>query len=161
MAVMAYNKDLEGDKWQPGCHAGTFRGTTLAMVAGAKLIQRVNTPSFLSDVKRKGDYFKSHFESLKKECPIIGDVRGRGLMLGIEIVDPKSKEDMCGAKAPSGEISAVLQRTCFENGLIMERGGRNGSVMRCLTALSIDDKSLERGVEILSSSIRSVNKKFA
>ena len=81
-------------------------------------------------------------------------------MLGIEIVDPKSKEDMCGAKAASGEIASVLQRTCFNNGLIMEKGGRNGAVMRCLTALSIPREHLDKGIDILTESIKTVNKKY-
>lgn len=158
MAIMAYNKKL--DKWDAGTHAGTFRGTTLSMVAGSILMKRVNTEPFLNDVKEKGNIFKDHFLSLKKECSIIGDVRGRGLMLGIEIVDPKSKEDMCGAKDPSGVIAADLQRTCFENGLIMEKGGRNGSVMRCLTALNIDKQSLNKGIDILSECIKKMDKKY-
>ena len=159
MAVMAYNKNL--DKWDAGTHAGTFRGTTLAMVGGNVLLNRVKQPSFLSEVKRKGNIFKTHFEDLKKECAVIGDVRGRGMMLGIEIVDPKSEEDMCGAKKGSGTIAAELQRLCFENGLIMEKGGRNGAVMRCLTALSIDDSNLNKGIDILSDCIRKINKKYS
>lgn len=159
MAIMAYNKEL--DKWDAGTHAGTFRGTTLAMVAGNALMQRVNTPEFLSDVKRKGKIFMDHFEALKKDCPIIGDVRGRGMMLGIEIVDPKTPEDCCGAKSGGGKIAAELQKTCFENGLIMEKGGRDGAVMRCLTALSIEDKFLNKGIDILTESIKKVNKKYA
>ena len=158
MAIMAYNKKL--DKWDAGTHAGTFRGTTLSMVAGARLMKRVNTKPFLNEVKEKGDVFKKHFEALKSQCPIIGDVRGRGLMLGIEIVDPKSKEDICGARSASGEIASVLQRTCFNNGLIMEKGGRNGAVMRCLTALSIPREYLDKGIDILTESIKTVNKKY-
>lgn len=159
MAIMAYNKKL--DKWDAGTHAGTFRGTTLAMVAGNELMKRVNTNQFLSEVKEKGNLFQTHFDNLKKECAIIGDVRGRGMMLGIEIVDPKSKPDMCGAKTASGDIAAELQRTCFNNGLIMEKGGRNGGVMRCLTALSIQKDYLLKGIDILTESIKTINKKYS
>lgn len=158
MAIMAYNKDL--DKWDAGTHAGTFRGTTLSMVAGNILINRVNQKPFLNEVKEKGKIFLDHFASLKKDVSIIGDVRGRGMMLGIEIVDPKSKEDKLGTKEGSALIAKELQTLCFQKGLIMEKGGRNGAVMRCLTALNIDKANLSKGINILTDAIKEIDKKY-
>lgn len=158
MSVVIYNKKL--DVWGPGTHAGTFRGNQLAMAAGTVVMERIREPEFLNEVVRKGGVFKERLLSLQKECPVIGDVRGKGLMLGIEFVDPNGERDLMGHPMESGKICAEVQRRCFEKGLVMEKGGRNGSVMRCLTALNIPDEDLEKGIEIFESVVRDVNKDY-
>lgn len=155
MAVVIYRREL--DKWGAGAHAGTFRGNQLAMAAGTVVLNRVTRPEFLSEVIRKGDYIKSRLEELKKEVSIIGDVRGKGLMLGIEFVNPKSGCDLMGHPLASGEIAARIQKECFENRLVMEKGGRFGSVMRCLCALNVTDEDIETMLSIFSSVVRRVN----
>ncbi len=158
MSVVIYNKKL--DVWGPGTHAGTFRGNQLAMAAGKVVMEKIREPEFLSEVVRKGGIFKERLLSLQKECPIIGDVRGKGLMLGIEFVDPKGSKDIMGHPLESGKICAEVQRRCFEKGLVMEKGGRNGSVMRCLTALNIPDEDLLKGISIFESVVREVQKDY-
>ena len=147
LSIVVYDKSL--DKWEPGAHAGTFRGNQLAMKAGTILLKRVSQPDFLADVRRKGDYARKRMTDLKNRVRIIGDVRGKGLMMGIEFVNPKGNPDLLGSLPHSGEIAAQVQRLCFENHLIMEKGGRCGSVMRCLCALNISDDDLKTGLDIL------------
>ena len=108
-------------------------------------------------MRKKGEYLKTALESLKEEVSIIGDVRGRGLMLGIEFIDPNGKKDLMGNPEPSGEIAATVQRLCFENHLVMEKGGRNGSVMRCLCALNVSMDDINTMLRIFSSVVRKVN----
>lgn len=158
MSVVIYNKKL--DAWGPGTHAGTFRGNQLAMAAGTVVMETISRPEFLSEVVRKGDLFKNRLLALQKECPIIGDVRGKGLMLGIEFVNPNGEKDIMGHPMESGTICAAVQKKCFENGLVMEKGGRNGSVMRCLTALNISDEDLEKGISIFEKVVREVNRDY-
>lgn len=155
MAVVIYRREL--DKWGAGAHAGTFRGNQLAMAAGTVVLNRITRPEFLSEVVRKGDYIKSRLEELKKEVSIIGDVRGKGLMLGIEFVDPRSGCDLMGHPLASGEIAARIQKECFENHLVMEKGGRFGSVMRCLCALNVTDEDIETMLSIFSGVVRRVD----
>lgn len=155
MAVVIYRREL--DKWGAGAHAGTFRGNQLAMAAGTVVLNRVTRPEFLSEVIRKGDYIKSRLEELKKEVSIIGDVRGKGLMLGIEFVDPRSGCDLMSHPLASGEIAARIQKECFENHLVMEKGGRFGSVMRCLCALNVTDEDIETMLSIFSGVVRRVD----
>lgn len=158
MSVVIYNKKL--DVWGPGSHAGTFRGNQLAMAAGTVVMNRISQPEFLSEVVRKGNIFKERLLSLQKECPIIGDVRGKGLMLGVEFVDPNGEKDLMNHPLPSSKICARIQKECFENGLVMEKGGRDSSVMRCLTALNISDEDLLKGISIFEKVIRNVNKDY-
>lgn len=159
MSIVVYDKSL--DKWTAGAHAGTFRGNQLAMAAGTVVMRRVSSPEFLADVRKKGDYLKQALERLKSEVSIIGDVRGRGLMLGVEFIDPDGPRDIMGNPEPSGMIAAAIQRECFENHLIMEKGGRNGSVMRCLCALNVSMDDIDAMIVIFSAAVRKVNAEYS
>ena len=158
MAVVVYKKEL--DKWTAGAHAGTFRGNQLAMKAGTITLNRVSQPDFLADVVRKGDLIRSNLRDLQKRVSIIGDVRGKGLMVGTEFVDPKGQKDCIGSLPASGEIAGAVQKLCFENGLIVEKGGRNGAVMRCLCALNISDEDLSKAWKIFEKCVLEIDKKY-
>ena len=82
------------------------------------------------------------------------------LEVGIEFVDPNGEKDLMGHPLESGTVCARVQKECFEHGLVMEKGGRYGSVMRCLTALNISDEDLLKGIEIFEKVVRSVNKDY-
>lgn len=155
LAVVIYNKKL--DVWTPGAHAGTFRGNQLAMKAGTILIKKVSEPDFLSDVKRKGHIIIDRLTALKNRVSIIGDVRGLGLMIGVEFIDPNGGKDIMGKFLPSGEIASKVQKLCFENHFIMEKGGRNGSVMRCLCALNVTDEEISKAMEIFEKCVIEVD----
>ena len=159
MAVVIYDRKL--DKWTAGAHAGTFRGNQLAMAAGTVVLQRVTRKEFLDDVTRKGGYIKDALLRLQKEVSIIGDVRGMGLMLGVEFVNPTGDRDIMGHPQPSGEIAARVQHMCFENRLVMEKGGRNGSVMRCLCALNVTDEEIDTMLSIFSKVVREIDRDVA
>lgn len=156
MSVVVYDKRLDG--WEPGAHAGTFRGNQLAMAAGTIVMKKVSDPKFLAEVTRKGDYLKSRLMKLKDEVSIIGDVRGTGLMLGVEFIDPNGPKDLMGVPMPAGDITLRVQRMCFERKLIMEKGGRYGSVMRCLCPLTVTDEEIDTMYSIFEGVVKEVDK---
>ncbi len=156
LSVVIYNKAL--DKWQPGAHAGTFRGNQLAMRAGTVVMNRVSKPEFLAEVREKGDYLRERMNALKAKVSIIGDIRGKGLMSGCEFVDPNGTPDSLGAYPASGDIAAKVQHLCFENKLVMEKGGRNGAVMRCLCALNVSREDLDAMLDIFEKVITEVDR---
>ena len=158
MAVVVYNKEL--DTWTSGAHAGTFRGNQLAMKAGTIVLNRVSSPDFLKDVQRKGDLIRTKLNELKEKTCIIGDVRGKGLMAGTEFINPKSQPDCIGSFEASGEIAGKVQKLCFENGLIIEKGGRNGAVMRCLCALNVSDEDLTEAFKIFEDAVLKVDREY-
>jgi diaminobutyrate-2-oxoglutarate transaminase len=155
MAVVIYHEKL--DAWQPGAHAGTFRGNQIAMAAGTVVMKRVSNPAFLTEVQEKGAYLEKALLKLKQEVSIIGDVRAKGLMLGIEFVDPKGEKDLLGSLPCSGDIATRVQQECFKNRLIMEKGGRHGSVMRCLCALNVTHEEIDTMLKITEQAIRKVD----
>ena len=155
MSVVIYHKDL--DLWESGAHAGTFRGNQLAMAAGTVVMKRVSEKSFLAEVTAKGEFIREKLQALKSELPIIGDIRGKGLMVGVEFVDPNGTRDSLGSFPPSGTIASKIQKECFENRLIMEKGGRYGSVMRCLCALNVSYEDINLMLSIFVQDRRKVS----
>jgi len=155
LSVVVYDKDL--DVWKPGAHTGTFRGDQLAMKAGTIVMKRVSTPDFLKEVQEKGKILQDAFLSMQKKYPIIGNVHGRGLMIGIEFIDPSGSKDIMGVPLPSGDIAARVQHACFLDKVIMERGGRFGSTMRCLCALTVTKEEIRTFLAAFEKAVAEVN----
>jgi len=82
-------------------------------------------------------------KNLAKEFPCIGNVRGKGLMIGIEIVDETKQADHMGLFPGDSKLSAAIQTACFNNKLLLEKGGRNGTVIRLLCPLIITQAECE------------------
>ena len=141
LAVLGIKKTF--DAWEPGHHTGTFRGNQLAMATGLTTLQYLHDHQVADKVAAQGEWLKSRLTELQKRYPVIGHVRGLGLMIGIEIVNPDAAPDHLGCYPADGELSALLQKKCFEAGLILERGGRNGCVLRLLPSLLISNDELE------------------
>ncbi|NUT25752.1 MAG: diaminobutyrate--2-oxoglutarate transaminase family protein [Streptomyces sp.] len=87
LAVIVYRDDL--DAWQPGAHAGTFRGNQLAMAAGTATLAYVRENGLAERAADLGSRMLSQLRKLAGEFSCIGDVRGRGLMIGVEVVEPE------------------------------------------------------------------------
>ncbi|MEU8618879.1 diaminobutyrate--2-oxoglutarate transaminase family protein [Streptomyces sp. NPDC048623] len=87
LAVVVYRAEL--DAWEPGAHAGTFRGNQLAMAAGAATLAYVRENGLAERAGLLGARMIARLQGLAAAHPCVGDVRGRGLMLGVELVDPE------------------------------------------------------------------------
>src|SRR3954447_7959960 len=83
----------------------------------------------------------------------IGDVRGRGLMLGIELVEADAAPDACGSRPPAPELAARVRQECLRRGLIVELGGRHDAVVRLLPPLIITDEQADSVLERLAESL--------
>ncbi|MFG2652378.1 diaminobutyrate--2-oxoglutarate transaminase family protein [Streptomyces sp. NPDC048436] len=167
LAVVVYRDDL--DVWQPGAHAGTFRGNQLAMAAGAATLAYVRENGLAERARVLGDHMLSRLRDLAAGHPCIGDVRGRGLMIGVELVDPAAELPVSAVPVepvgllgrrvrplpPAPELAAAVQRECLRRGLIVELGGRHSSVVRLLPPLTITDEQaaaiLDRLADALSA----------
>ncbi|QEV22564.1 aminotransferase class III-fold pyridoxal phosphate-dependent enzyme [Streptomyces alboniger] len=108
LAVVIYRDDL--DVWPPGAHAGTFRGNQLAMAAGAATLAYVRENGLAERAAVLGARMLAQLRSLAADHPCVGEVRGRGLMLGVELVEaaepvgPAEPVDPAGFSGPVGPI---------------------------------------------------------
>jgi diaminobutyrate-2-oxoglutarate transaminase len=153
LAVLAYRK--QWDEWLPGAHTGTFRGNQMAMAAGLATLRVINRDGLLSQVAAHGEQLRNAIETLAGKHACIGEVRGRGLMLGIEIVDKSRPADRLGSYPANPTLTARIQAECFANGLILERGGRNGTVLRLLPPLNVSQAELFSAIERLDLALSS------
>ncbi|MFD9033983.1 diaminobutyrate--2-oxoglutarate transaminase family protein [Streptomyces sp. NPDC059567] len=144
LAVIVYRSEL--DAWEPGAHAGTFRGNQLAMAAGAATLAYVRENRLADRAATLGARMLGRLQGLAAAHPCIGDVRGRGLMIGVELVDPDATDpgDL-GATAPPADpaLATAVQRECLDRGLIVELGGRHSGVVRLLPPLTLTDEQAE------------------
>lgn len=147
LAVILFREEL--NVWPPGAHAGTFRGNQLAMVAGRRTMEILREDDVVEMVRDSGAFFRESLEGLRARHGMIGQVRGRGLMLGAEIIAPDGSRDTAGFPAAAPALAARIQQECFRRGLILEIGGRFGSVLRFLPPLNIGRKLLGEVVDIL------------
>ncbi|MFC5657162.1 diaminobutyrate--2-oxoglutarate transaminase family protein [Streptomyces nogalater] len=105
LAVIVYRDDL--DTWQPGAHAGTFRGNQLAMAAGTATLAYVRENALAERAAALGNRMLTRLADFGRAYACVGDVRGRGLMIGIELVSPEPEQrepgaPACGAGGPVG-----------------------------------------------------------
>ncbi|MFE3523282.1 diaminobutyrate--2-oxoglutarate transaminase family protein [Streptomyces sp. NPDC059161] len=158
LAVIVYRDGL--DAWQPGAHAGTFRGNQLAMAAGTATLAYVRENRLADRAAVLGARMLGHLEGLAADHPCIGDVRGRGLMIGVELVDPE-REDLSSGNPPppAPAFAAAVQQECLRRGLIVELGGRHSSVVRLLPPLTLTDEQatavLDRLADALAAAVGS------
>jgi diaminobutyrate-2-oxoglutarate transaminase len=147
LAVVVYRDEL--DTWKPGAHTGTFRGNQLAMAAGLATLRFILQNDLTVHAERMGQVLMQRLRELQSVYPWIGDVRGRGLMVGAEIVDPE-RRDRWGRCVHDGGRARSLQQACFQRGLILEVGGRHGSVLRFLPPLIVTEDEIDRIADIVA-----------
>lgn len=134
----------EWDQWLPGEHNGTFRGNNHAFVTAAAAIKHYWSDNrFAESIVNKSTRVSAHFKSISDKYGVTHlRPKGRGLMQGLE--------------CRSGEIAEKISRAAFERGLIIETAGNRGQVVKCFCPLTITEQELDKGLNILKSSIDDV-----
>lgn len=154
LSVVVYREEL--DVWQPGAHAGTFRGNQLAMAAGTATLRFIKEWRLAEHARRAGARLEAHLRQLQSSFGWIGDVRGRGLMLGMEVVDPGGKPDAQGHPPAASARAKAFQQACLRRGLILELGGRHGATVRLLPPLVISEEEVDFVADILAEAAAAV-----
>jgi diaminobutyrate-2-oxoglutarate transaminase len=153
ISCVAYDSAL--DTWKQGAHIGTFRGHQVAMAAGLAAIEfmlQVDLPAHASAL---GELTLDLLREAQPTLPCVGDVRGKGLMIGIELVKDRD------SKEPWSEMAARVRTECFKRGVVIEVGGHFSNVARFLPPLVITRELMLRGVEIFVESVRAAEEALA
>ncbi|MFL6549036.1 MAG: acetyl ornithine aminotransferase family protein [Povalibacter sp.] len=132
------------EKWQRGAHGNTYGGNPLCCAAALATLDLVEA-EYMSNAAEIGTYFINHLRELQKRFSCIGHVRGKGLMLGMELVEDRS------SKVPAAKLTdAVIQRA-FHNGLLLLSCGQ--STIRFMPPLMITKLHVDEALNILSASL--------
>jgi len=151
LAVIVYR--AEYDVWEEGAHTGTFRGHQLAMAAGTATMRFVAENSLAERSRKLGDKLRAEFVEAMAELPAIGDVRGRGLMIGLDLVDRDATADVLGARPAAPGLARRVRAEALSRGLIVELGGRHGAVLRLLPPLTMTELEAEQVRDLVLDSI--------
>jgi diaminobutyrate-2-oxoglutarate transaminase len=152
LSVVVYHESL--DQWAPGAHAGTFRGNQLAMATGLATIRYVQEHRLDEHARVMGERLKAHLSEIQASSESIGDVRGRGLMLGAEIVNPDAPPDARDCYPADPARALRIQTEALRRGLILELGGRGNSTVRFLPPLIVTAEQIDAIAEILTEAVR-------
>jgi 4-aminobutyrate aminotransferase len=130
--------------WPKGAHGNTYGGNPISCAASLATIELLEE-SYLANAAEVGQYTKDALEEIQARHPSIGDVRGKGLMIGIDFVMDK------GTKEPNEGVRDKVEKYGFEHGLLLLGCGK--SVIRLAPPLCITKREVDEGLEIFEHAI--------
>ena len=123
---------------------GTYGGNPVACAAALGAIETMRAEDLCGAARRIESVMLPRLGALAEKYPAVGDVRGRGAMLAVELVEP-------GGKEPNPELTAAIAKACHSEGLVALTAGTYGNVLRFLPPLVIGDDLLHEGLDILDA----------
>jgi diaminobutyrate-2-oxoglutarate transaminase len=142
MSILLMKPEL--DRWKPGEHTATFRGYQLAYVGATAALEYLQSHRVLEQVNRNAGIIEEFLLSELSPLAPEARYRGVGMIWGLDL------ESLGGA-----DFASAVSSRCFEDGLIVERVGRNDSVLKILPSLVIEPELLRAGLDVLRSSLAS------
>jgi 4-aminobutyrate aminotransferase len=130
--------------WEPGAHASTFGGNPVCLAAALETVRLLES-EYMANAEKVGAFLKPRLQKLMDAHAVIGDVRGLGLMLGLDIVKERS------TRARNPELRDAIVVECFKRGLLVLGAGT--STIRLSPPLLIDEEQADCAVRLLSESI--------
>jgi diaminobutyrate-2-oxoglutarate transaminase len=147
---IAYQEKL--NTWPSGQHIGTFRGNVAAYAAGAAALDFMISTHLADHAMRLGERMLAFLKELEKDSRIVGEVRGKGLMLGVEFVKDKAN------KEPSPEAAHSVRSACHRRGLLIEIGGHYNNAARFLPPLVLTEELAQKGLSVFADTVREVER---
>jgi 4-aminobutyrate aminotransferase / (S)-3-amino-2-methylpropionate transaminase / 5-aminovalerate transaminase len=143
------------DSSHAGGVGGTYGGAPVACAAALQAIERIRQPGFLERARAVGDRMRATMTGWQEKLPLIGDVRGLGAMMLMELVlDRKTR-------APAAQQTLEVIRHATQNGLVLIRAGLFSNCVRLLPPLTLLDEELDEGMGVLGDAVRAVQERHA
>ncbi|MFJ9777678.1 4-aminobutyrate--2-oxoglutarate transaminase [Kitasatospora sp. NPDC101157] len=130
------------DAAHAGGLGGTYGGNPVACAAALGSIETMKEQDLVGKAQRIGEVMLGRLRAMQEKFDVIGDVRGRGAMIAVELVKPGSKE-------PNPELTAAVAKACHAEGLVVLTAGTYGNVLRFLPPLVIPEHLLTEGLDII------------
>ncbi|MFO1392808.1 MAG: acetyl ornithine aminotransferase family protein [Steroidobacteraceae bacterium] len=141
-AVIARRSVME--KWGRGAHGNTYGGNPVTCAAAIATIDLVRG-EYMANAARMGEHFMGRLRELARDYPCIGDIRGKGLMIGMELIEADAQ------RAPARALIDAVVRRGYHNGIILLSCGV--STLRFMPPLSVSAAEIDEAVEILRKSL--------
>jgi 4-aminobutyrate aminotransferase/(S)-3-amino-2-methylpropionate transaminase len=134
------------DAAHAGGLGGTFGGSPTAVAAGVAVMEQYETGNWFNRALEIGEIISGRLNAMKNNYPVIGDVRGRGAMQAIELVEP-------GTKNPNPAATEALLKHCHQNGVLVLNAGTYNNVLRFLPPLAITDELIHDALDVLAAGL--------
>ncbi|MFN8448041.1 MAG: aminotransferase class III-fold pyridoxal phosphate-dependent enzyme [Anaerolineae bacterium] len=135
------------EKWTPGAHGGTYGGNALAAAAGVATIGVLRDEDLPGNAARQGQRLLDGLKELQAEYPIIGDVRGRGLMVGVEFARDGH---------PDKDATKAVQKACLDRRLLLLTCGTFDNVIRWIPPLVVTEAQIDEALGVFAEALGSV-----
>jgi 4-aminobutyrate aminotransferase/(S)-3-amino-2-methylpropionate transaminase len=139
------------DAVHPGGLGGTYGGNPVACAAAIGSIRTMKEENLIDRAKHIESIMLPRLKAMQEKFDVIGDVRGRGAMLAIELI--KS-----GTMEPNSELTGALAKACHAQGVVVLTAGTYGNVFRFLPPLTIGDDLLNEGLDVLEEQLAKLTK---
>jgi len=136
-----------GDAFEPGDHLSTFGGNPVSCAAALANLEVFEEERLPEQAAEKGDYTLKRLREMMEEHPLIGDVRGRGLMIGVELVRDR------GERMPAVEEARRIRAEARERGVLLGLGGVKGCTIRFQPPLVITHEQLDRALTVFEEAL--------
>ena len=147
LSAMAASEELMSRAW-PGSQGGTYGGNAVAAAAGCATLDVIREESLVDNARVRGEQLLAGIRQVQERYPVIGDVRGHGLMMGIEFTGPDGQADPTTA--------AAVQQATTRHGLLSLTCGPLGNVVRLIPALVVTEEEIDTGVERFAAAVGEV-----
>jgi 4-aminobutyrate aminotransferase len=137
-------------RWLPGSHGTTFGGNPVACASALAVQEVIKEENVLENCRKMGALFLDGLKMIKSSYSFIGEVRGKGLMVALEIIKPD------GSKAPDGDKAMAILQKMIDHGLVGYMAGRTGQVIRLIPPLNITEEQIIKALQILEVSMSEV-----
>jgi 4-aminobutyrate aminotransferase len=127
----------------------TFGGNPLSTAGGLANLEYLLSNDLQTNARKVGEHLMSRLRELAGASRVIGEVRGKGLMIGIELVEP-------GGKTPAPAITTQVMEECRARGVLVGKGGLYGNVVRVSPPLSLTIEEADEGFEAIAEAVRAV-----
>ncbi len=134
------------DAAHAGGLGGTFGGSPTAVAAGVAVMEQYESGNWFNRALEIGEIISGRLNAMKNNYPVIGDVRGRGAMQAIELVEP-------GTKNPNPAATESLLKHCHQNGVLVLNAGTYNNVLRFLPPLAITDELIHDALDVLAAGL--------
>jgi len=133
--------------WQPDAVSSTFLANALNAAAGCAALDVLREDGLVARSERLGEHVLERLRSMLAEHPAVGEVRGRGLFVGLELVRDRTSQE------PDAELAGRVQTALREQGVLVGRGGRYGNVLILAPPLVIDEAALDDGLDTVAAEL--------
>ena len=146
-------------KWPPGAHGTTFGGNPVSCAAGVATIETIVKDRLLDNAAKLGKYALSSLKEMQKRYPVMGDVRGLGLMIGIEFIKHVPSGSKTGKdRSPDREFLKKVLKRCYKKGLILIECGIDKNIIRFMPPLMTTMGEMKTALEIFEKAVHGVLK---